>query len=381
MLWGAHGTGQCGSQRLAVDLVGEPLAGVGLHGVGLYTHEVDLRLGELDLPALVEPAHHILLKVGGRLHALAGHALHAELVVQPDVLVVHAAADDVVEVLALGDPGVEAHAAKGLRVEHHAARRGGVGAREARALEGGAEVGVELADLAPGLAVPALLGLGQALALGVIEVAGLGRDEAAGGGLRADAVEGALEEVGPVDDDVVVEEHDGVVAEDRGGEDAEVLDGAVARQARAAGQGTQADLLHAAVDVALLGGSYHGELHVGVAAQDLPHLLGCLVLGAGLGGDQDDDPPQAGDALQGVEAAGEVAGLVDGGDVIVRGAACNAACSAAPAPVGGNDDDRVQVHAVGASLSRFSFCVAPIRVAPQRMQGASLHNMRKEAPP
>ena len=127
------------------------------------------------------------------------------------------------------------------------------------------------------MVVPLVLALRKVRALGVQVVAGLRQDGHALARELAQAVDALLQEVGVVDDLVVIEEHDGVEAHDVGEHQAQVADGAVAGKADLLRQLAQAQLLHALLHELALVGADDGDVEAGEARDDVLHLLGRLV--------------------------------------------------------------------------------------------------------
>ena len=181
-----------GEARTAVDGVREPGARVRVERGGHDLHEVDLRLGKLDLAVLVEPAVDVLLEAPCGRSVLGRHMLDAQLVVEPDVNPVHMGRQDVVGIFPACDPRVERDFAVRVGMQHHATAACSVRARQARPFEGFRDVIVEPMRLVPEAVVPRDLLVGKGAALPVEKVASLCRDDRAARSLVGDAVDGAL---------------------------------------------------------------------------------------------------------------------------------------------------------------------------------------------
>ena len=244
--------------------------------------------------------------------------LDAQLVVEPHVNPVHVGRQDVVGIFPARDPRVERDFAVRVGMQHHASAACSVRARQARPFEGFRDVFVEPVRLVPEAVVPRDLLVGQGAALPVEKVASLCRDDRAARSLVGDAVDGALQEIGARDDLVVIEEDDGVVAEDGSHEKPHIAHCAVSGQACHVLERADAELLEAAVDVALAGLADDRDVQVTEVVCHGTHTVFRLRLDAGLGDDEQDDAPQADDLAQGIEAARQLALLVDGSHVIIQ---------------------------------------------------------------
>ena len=219
-----------------------------------------------------------------------------------------------------------------------------VAARQARAAHGLRDPLVERFALLPEMVVPPVLTLRQVRALGVQVVAGLRQDGHALARELAQAVDALLQEVGVVDDLVVVEEHDGVEAHDVGEHQSQVADGTVAGKADLLRQLAQAQLLHALLHQAALVGADDGDVEAGEARDDVLHLLGGLIGDGGLGGDQHDNLPDAANLLQRREQTRQLAGIAQRGGVVVRGDHAAGILSAARRHERRDYDDRIHAR-------------------------------------
>lgn len=132
-----------------------------------------------------------------------------------------------------------------------------------------------------------------------------------------------LEEIRIGNDLVVIDEHDRIVAENRGDDETEVADGAVARETGRALVLAHADLLETAVDEAHLGITDDHDVEIHEMIGDGTHALGRLVLDARLGCDEQDDAIDADDVTQRLKATGQLTRLIDWSHVVVHDTAIN----------------------------------------------------------
>ena len=183
-----------------------------------------------------------------------------------------------------------------------------VGARQARALHGLRDVRVEKLVLLPSDVVPVALGRREERPLGIEEHAGFDKDGHAALGLAAQAVARALEEVLVLDDLVVIDEHDGVVAKDGGERQARVADSAVAVQRDALGELAQPQIGKAAMDDLDLAVADGDDVELGVRSRQRAHPRGRGGLGAGLGCHQQRDAADSAHLAQRLKAARQLPG-------------------------------------------------------------------------
>ena len=202
--------------------------------------------------------------------ALRRQVLDHPCVIKPHVIAKQTHVEQIIKILATGDKGVERHARKRPGMQGHAAAAHVVGPRDPRGREGLFHPTVELDALGPpALGDAGARGIRQRRPLAIVKVTALGEDGQALARLRTKRVEGFLHEIRGEDHLVIVQKHHRVMAQDGGGCQTHVANGAVPAQRYGLALDLGRKLVHAVHDARGLDVGEKRDVKVGMMVENV----------------------------------------------------------------------------------------------------------------